>query len=420
MKTCLTTAILALSLALISCSGGKDNPAPPPPPQVSIGITPNTATAKPTKSVELVVTARNTDIIFPADVQGSFTVTNNKVIYTPPSIAGTYEFAVTASADTTKKATARITVDDSRTKGYLIQSLAEVCKDIVNKEIPESEWSAKGQLIQDAFVHGWQYDSYSVNIPFTTDEIRNGVSWISFEFPYDSAGQGGTRWVKVGTLEYDNNPVAKAQTVLHEIGHAMGLSEQLTELLTWKFVGGDTYFDYMQYGTSPNFHYNPYFYNMLLEKVGDTQFCQTVFRTQYRNQGLANLWDLNMTINRAGNISPLVTHYDFWAPTAISISTMRPGSVPAFDDALAQFLAFSGIISMKEEFAKLPKLFHDALIDNNASAQHQVEDFFAMFRNFYAVYDPRPWSVDPIHMQPWSGFLQDTRSSASQSMPDAA
>ena len=81
-----------------------------------ISISPRTTSIEAGKSVALNVTANNTGIIWPTAVQGSFTtpvsVSANvyQTIYTPPAIAGTYDFTVTAATDATKKGTARITV----------------------------------------------------------------------------------------------------------------------------------------------------------------------------------------------------------------------------------------------------------------------------------------------------------------------
>jgi hypothetical protein len=413
-------AVLALSLAFVSC-GGSSKPDPvPPPPQVSIGITPNTTSIKPTKSAVLTVTARNTEIIFPADVQGSFTVTNNQVTYTPPSIAGIYEFTVIASADATKKATARVTVDDSRVKGYLIQSLAEVCKDIVNKEIPESEWPIKGQLIKDAFVHGWQYDLYSVNIPFTVSEIRNGVQKIEFRFPYTYGAGANYRSVLLGTLRYGiaaNLVSEMAEVVLHETGHCMGLNEQLTELLRCKFAGHDLELS-GDFGSSSNFRYNPFFYNMLLEKVGDSQFWNTVWRSSSPNQAFSKMWDDNMTVNRLGNVSLLVRHSTFIKLDHIAAEAF---GISNHLNLLEKFIPFSGIVDVKDELSKLPKLFHDAFDSNDVSAQNQLEDFFNIVERFWEAYPIQGllW-IRPIIEEYMSIFIQDTRTPASQSMPDAA
>jgi formylglycine-generating enzyme required for sulfatase activity len=57
------------------------------------------------------VTARNTDVIWPSAIEGSFILgRDNRVTYTPPPAIGTYEFTVVAAADPSRTVTARITV----------------------------------------------------------------------------------------------------------------------------------------------------------------------------------------------------------------------------------------------------------------------------------------------------------------------
>ena len=64
--------------------------------------------------VILTVTAVNTDITWPAPagIAGAFTQNGNTITWNLPHIPGTYEFTVTAAADSSKKATARITVTE--------------------------------------------------------------------------------------------------------------------------------------------------------------------------------------------------------------------------------------------------------------------------------------------------------------------
>jgi len=107
-------ATLALTL-LIACGGDKEN-FKPAPPVVTIAISPDKANVEAGKSVQITVTSTGgTDIIWPkmtggAGVEGEYTPINNLAIYTPPPVAGTYDFTVKAKADTTKTATAKITV----------------------------------------------------------------------------------------------------------------------------------------------------------------------------------------------------------------------------------------------------------------------------------------------------------------------
>ena len=81
-------------------------------PVVSITISPTTARLRPGQSVMLTVTTQNTGITWPAAsaVAGSFTTSGNEVTWTLPAVEGEYKFTVTATADTTKRATATITV----------------------------------------------------------------------------------------------------------------------------------------------------------------------------------------------------------------------------------------------------------------------------------------------------------------------
>ena len=93
--------------------GGSSTPTPTPPPKtVSISISPATRDIDAGQSVTLTVFAQNTAIIWPAAsaVAGHFDASGNTVTWTPPAVAGAYEFTVTAAADTSKQATARITV----------------------------------------------------------------------------------------------------------------------------------------------------------------------------------------------------------------------------------------------------------------------------------------------------------------------
>ena len=83
-----------------------------PAPVISIAISPATARISVGQTIKLTVAPQNTGINWPAasGVAGSFTTSGNEVTWTPPSVAGTYSFTVTAAADTSKKATAQVTV----------------------------------------------------------------------------------------------------------------------------------------------------------------------------------------------------------------------------------------------------------------------------------------------------------------------
>ena len=108
MKT-VVIATIVLSLPFLTACGNESGTNDT---TVSIAISPTSSNVEIGNSVELTVTARNTAIIWPdqGDIDGSFTINGNRVIYVPPSIPGTYRFTVTAEADTSSTVTARITV----------------------------------------------------------------------------------------------------------------------------------------------------------------------------------------------------------------------------------------------------------------------------------------------------------------------
>jgi len=81
---------------------------------LSISIAPSTSQVNAGGTVTLTVTTQNTDFTWPilTASQGALAPNGNQAIYTAPMVTAntTIEFAVTATADTTKKATARITI----------------------------------------------------------------------------------------------------------------------------------------------------------------------------------------------------------------------------------------------------------------------------------------------------------------------
>ena len=95
-------------LFLTACGDGNDINDK----TIRIKISPTSQSVEAGGEVELTVDARNTEIKWPEldAVEGSFNTRGNVARYTPPSIAGTYRFTVTAQADTLKTVTARITV----------------------------------------------------------------------------------------------------------------------------------------------------------------------------------------------------------------------------------------------------------------------------------------------------------------------
>ena len=100
-----SASTIALSLLLLTACGDVVEDS-----AISISISPTRANVELGDSVELTVTAKNTAIIWPNAVEGSFTTSGNKAKYVPPSTIGEYEFTVIAQADASKSVTSKITV----------------------------------------------------------------------------------------------------------------------------------------------------------------------------------------------------------------------------------------------------------------------------------------------------------------------
>jgi hypothetical protein len=99
--------VMAFMLLMPACSS-KSDPA-------AISILPATASVNAGNSVTLSVTAQNTEITWPTlpESEGHFTTDGNQAVYFAPETASadfTVNFTVTATADSTKTATAQISV----------------------------------------------------------------------------------------------------------------------------------------------------------------------------------------------------------------------------------------------------------------------------------------------------------------------
>jgi protein-disulfide isomerase len=84
---------------------------------VSVTITPVDASVIAGQSITLTVTPKNTDVVWPTTtaVSGKYSLNGNTVTYTPPAspVPHTYDFKVTAEANSLKTAVAKVTVRSS-------------------------------------------------------------------------------------------------------------------------------------------------------------------------------------------------------------------------------------------------------------------------------------------------------------------
>jgi len=104
VKFTFTATAALLLLFLTACKESINDPT------VRISISPKTTSVVIGNSVNLTVDAKNTAIVWPDTVEGSFTINSNVATYKPPEEIGTYEFTVAAEADPSRKVTAKISV----------------------------------------------------------------------------------------------------------------------------------------------------------------------------------------------------------------------------------------------------------------------------------------------------------------------
>lgn len=105
--TIVVIALISMTFA-IACSGSKSNNSNSG--TVTITISPDVERVEAGRPVTLTVRTQNTEIAWPEAVEGSYTKNGAQAIWTLPETRGEYEFTVTATADPSKKATAKVTV----------------------------------------------------------------------------------------------------------------------------------------------------------------------------------------------------------------------------------------------------------------------------------------------------------------------
>jgi hypothetical protein len=175
MKRIKFIAAIMLLLFVAACGGDKNINKP-----VSITISPMTPTVNAGGSVTLAVTPTNTDIIWPTlpSRQGSYTKNGNQAIYTAPAVTEKtiIEFTVTATANTSKKATATITVD--------VVQVPEILNFMGRVNTPDGNPLANTEFVAEVYVPAAEMSQFSIS-----------SSWDA---------EGWTRYT-VGTYTTDEN-----------------------------------------------------------------------------------------------------------------------------------------------------------------------------------------------------------------------
>ena len=117
MKQVKTAVFIAAALSLMffaSCGGGSSNSGSSNnKPAVSLSVQTNSVKAYFGVSKTIPVTAQNTDFTVSTNpTSGSGCVKNGSNVVCKPTAAGTYTVTLTATADTSKKVSATVTVPE--------------------------------------------------------------------------------------------------------------------------------------------------------------------------------------------------------------------------------------------------------------------------------------------------------------------
>jgi hypothetical protein len=262
----------------------------------------------------------------------------------------------------------------------LKNALEKFWQTIHKKDLTEAEQKQKSDELKEIFVEAYSRDTFSANLPFSSDEIRKGLSITNFKFPYTyETHYNGD--IVVGT------PIGAPVHTIHETGHHWGLGEALAELLKYMYTNKQPISQYD--GISSNFAYDAICDGLLAEKVGDKTFWKTVLRSTEANKKYAELWDSNMTVMVNNQEVPLVTREDFNYAQALGHCAADRLLYPEHDQIVSQFEHFAGFGQGHvngEFFEKVAPVFKQALKDNKLDAITEIQNFFGLIRAYQDEY----------------------------------
>ncbi|MCL2287084.1 MAG: hypothetical protein FWC32_12075 [Firmicutes bacterium] len=148
------------------------------------------------------------------------------------------------------------------------------------------------RAFQQLLIDGFREDELAKTMPFTWEYVEMVLGNVIFYFAKNYNGQtraGSYTAGRSSNLSHlyvctdKPSPYWFAFTVLHELGHAFGLGETLSNLLAEQFLGLDR-----PLMTWRNLAYNPTFDRIILHEVGAIRLWDAAF---YSNAAFGELWD---------------------------------------------------------------------------------------------------------------------------------
>jgi hypothetical protein len=297
------------------------------------------------------------------------------------------------TADGSKTATCDVIVSDPDpydTEFALIRALEEFAQKVSGKVLSEQEQAVLSDELKEIFVKAYARDKYSAKLPFSSEEIKRGLSITKFTFPNVGGGDysGFVEWggINIGSM---NSPEFFALVAIHEVGHHWGLDENLTSMLAYNYMTNE------RSGERDNWGYYSFFYdNLLAERVGKEKIWSFLRPTIYPDLSSSNqntgglidkeygkLWDENMIVTVNGQKSPLIDYYGFQMMRCL-LFFREFGTQPSM--FISGYEKFAGVNyeTLNKTIYELVSVFENALKTNDATSIKLVRDFVKSIVDF--------------------------------------
>ena len=301
--------------------------------------------------------------------------------YLTNNTVGEYELAasnLSAKIANLKVQQKEVNNDPYDTDFALIKALEEFFPKIQGRNLTEEEQAKYSDELKEVFVKAYARDSYSKNLPFSSEEIKAAMTPIPYRFPYSGATHFGNGIV-LGTLG------ASPDITIHETGHYWGLGESLTELLRNKYLGNKM-IDNQSGANFSNLCYSPFYDNLLSNKVGDRKFWETIYKGPYNEADAryGNMWDENMTVKVNNKEETLVSFYDMQIARELSYFARNRSVDAGWDEITRDFEKYAGIKNVETEFEKLGPVYENAFKNNDLESIETVKRFFSVVKHYNA------------------------------------
>ncbi|MCL2287083.1 MAG: hypothetical protein FWC32_12070 [Firmicutes bacterium] len=229
---------------------------------------------------------------------------------------------------------------------------------------------------QQLLIDGFRYDNLAKTKPFTWEYVYMVLNNVYFYFAKNYNGQtraGSYTAGRSSNLSHlyvsteKPSPYWFAFTVFHELGHAFGLGETLSNLLAEQFLGLDR-----PLMTWRNLAYNPTFDRILLQKVGAIRLWDAAF---YSNAAFGKLWD-----EYFGHI---VTHDEIQIVRGVYLTSMLRAETAASFERFSKTTLRKSFDIIYTNFKRLTGIYGQPMNDTvRRTVQNELRQEVDMFLRF--------------------------------------